>query len=273
MRWENAAREETSMSDRDPGPSPDAPDSSGPSRLDSYGRIARHQTERGDVGGVPTWPITTPDPTAGNVPPPVGLNWGTVADRLGVDRRILQHEGCIVLAGEYFTEAGNFLEPASLEAHQVDVGDIALRHGYFLGALTLGDFHIWLRPGDSPSVRHPVIPSPPKGPMIGLFADTRDAARAKRKIVQGALGSGVSLQDGPLGVELRVERAEVGGRIATVICGHAGAVIAIDGSPIVAADDARAAPATGPSHRDLSRDAPRAGTGVTGETEGEPAGG
>lgn len=241
-----------------------------PNRLDSFGRIARHQTERGDVGGVPTWPISTPDPTGGSVPPPVGLNWGTVAGRLGVDRRILQHEGCIVLAGEYFLEGGYFLDPATLEARQVDVGDIVLKHGYFLGTLTISDFQLRMTQlSDAPAVLHPVIPSPPKGRMIGLFTDPRDAQRARRKIVQGGTAGGVSLQDGPLGIELHVERPELAGRVASVICAHAGAVIAIDGTPIADLENAEAPPTTGPANRDLSVDARRAGTGVTGETEGE----
>jgi len=244
-----------------------AHEASGP--LDVAGRVASHQTERGDVAGVPTWPIPTPNPMGRSAAPPVGLSWTTVVERLGIDPRVLQHEGAIVLAGEYFAESGYFLSPPSLQARRVDVGDIALRHGYFIGSLTAGQFHLRMPAGGGGrSALHPVIPSPPRGALIGLFTDPGDAERAKRKIVQGALGSGVAIQRGPLGVELRVERADLPGRVATVICAHAGAVISIGGTPVAPVEEAHGAPATGPADRNMAVDAQRAGTGVTGETEG-----
>src|SRR4051794_35197513 len=108
------------------------------SHLSGEGQSADEQTRVGDSPGSPTWPI--PAEREPSLPPPVGLNWRSVAQHFGVDLQMLGHEGLIVLAGQYFPEAGFFIDPESFNAQHVDVGDIALRHGYFIGNLTAREF-------------------------------------------------------------------------------------------------------------------------------------
>lgn len=182
-----------------------------------------------DTPGAPSWPMPSTG-IMGEAPiPPVGLNWGAVADQIGADRRVLEHDGQIVLTGEYFPEAGFFINPQTFDARHVDVGDMALRSGYFLGDLSVSEFHIQVPIG--PAFRligKPVI-VPQDGPVIALFATQMEADRARRKILQGSLGSGISSEAGPLGVELRVARPELTGRVATVIASQGGAVVSVAG--------------------------------------------
>src|SRR5207302_1444236 len=161
-----------------------------------------------DIPGAPTWPIPPTD-TRPIVTPPVGLNWAAVAQRFGIDERVLRHGGSIVLTGEYFPEGGFAIDPATMRARRVDVLDMALAPVYFLGKLMASEFHIRLPmepPGEQ--VRNPVVREA-SGPIVGLFPDEDRAGVARREILQGSLGSGVSIQAGPLGIELRVSRPEL----------------------------------------------------------------
>lgn len=233
--------------------------------LETEGAIARDDMALEDVPGSPTWPIPTPGapPPA---PPPVGLNWGAVAERLGVDRRVVQHDGQIILAGEYFPEAGYVIDPGSMTARFVDVGELALRAGYFLGELTLREFKVDLPlERDWNEVQDPVVPVAGAGPIIGLFADETDAARAKDRILRGSLGAGIAMRHGPLGVELEVAQAERGGEVASIMASNEGAVISISGVPTT--PPANGPMATGPAIVGEQADAYRPGTGVAGDSQ------
>lgn len=231
--------------------------------------IAEEQDSRvTDTLGAPTWPIVTPDSSSVAAPPPVGLNWGAVAERLGVDRRVLQHDGQIILRGEYFPESGYFIDPSTLLARFVDVGEIALAHGYFIGELTMNEFGIKpeLAPQE-PGLSHPVIPAPSSAPIIGLFADERGAGRARDRILRGSIGAELSSEVGPLGVELRVGRSERGGAVATVIAAQAGAVISIGGTAVTPSQAGGSPLATGPSMVGEQADTLRGGTGVASDSQ------
>jgi hypothetical protein len=204
----------------------------------------------------------TPGPSA----PPVGLNWATVAAALGVDERVLRHDGQIILPGEYFPEEGFFIDTGSFRARHVDVGDIALKPGYFLSDLSMSEFGIRVPIEAEVALRgHPIVPRP-SGSVIGLFADERAARRVKDRIVRGSMGAGVSIETGPLGIELRVEKPELLGRVATIIAAHGGAVTAYGGSPVPAPSSA--APATSSSAVGGHGDAIRGGTGAASDSEG-----
>lgn len=240
--------------------------------LASEGASAAKQTKVGDTAGSPTWPISDESPHP--APPPVGLNWGTVAEGLGVDVRILEHEGLIVLAGEYFPEAGFFIDPQTLDAQHVDVGDSALRHGYFIGNLTAREFKDRLRliaagrPAGLPVMRRQ------GGPIIGLFADELQAKRAKSAVLQGAVGAGIRSEAGPIGVELRVERPMQPGAVASLIASHGGAVISIGGAT-VAGERTSGALSTAPSLPAAEADSTRRGTGSASDSQAastEPGG-
>lgn len=182
-----------------------------------------------DTPGAPSWPMPSTGTANEAAVPPVGLNWGVVAAQLGVERRVLEHEGQIVLPGEYFPEAGFFIDPGTFDARHVDVGDIALRSGYFLGDITISEFRVQLTIGPGAARRGKPIVVPQTGPIIGLFTTQLEADRAKRKIIQASLGSGIVTQPGPLGVELRVARPETSGGVATVIAAQGGAVLSVAG--------------------------------------------
>jgi hypothetical protein len=196
------------------------------------GLMEQGDSSVGDRPGAPTWPIPTPTSADEPAPPPVGLNWQVLAERLAVDRRVLEHDGVIVLAGEYFPEEGFFFDPSTLTAQPADVGDIALQHGYFLGDLAIRDFRVRIPLGRPTRLHgHPIIRHE-AGTIIGLFPSEIETRRARQQILQGSLGSGLSQEAGPLGVELRVEHPELPGRVATVIAANGGAVISVSGKPV-----------------------------------------
>lgn len=233
-------------------------------RLRADDLAATEQTTVGDTPGSPTWPITaggTPP-----IPPPVGLNWLTVAERFAMDVELLEHEGLIVLAGEYFPAAGVFIDPDAFTVQHVDVGDMALRHGYFIGNITIRDFSEGV-PAPLPRSRSglPVIRAE-GGPIIGLFPSSQQAARARSAILQGAVGAGVRSEEGPLGVELRVERPELPGIVATVIATNGGAVISIGNRPVAGARESGPM-STAPAMRAEEADTFRPGTGATSDSE------
>jgi hypothetical protein len=209
-----------------PGSPQDASDSA-----DIESRLAEQDSSIEDVPGAPTWPIQEAESDATSEAPPVGLNWAAVSAHLGVDQRVLAHDGMIVVAGEYFPEKGFFIDPASMEALHVHQGDMAMSHGYFLGEVTLNQFGVSLpveaRPADSRLV---VVPHE-TGPVIGLFADRSDADRARNKIMRTSLGTDLGIEDGPLGSQLRVGNPQLPGRVATVMTSFGGAIVSIAGKP------------------------------------------
>jgi hypothetical protein len=195
------------------------------------------------------------------------MNWGGVGKRLGIDLRLLSRDGAIVLAGEYFPESGYVIDPATLAARFADVGEIALRNCFFLGELAMREFRVHIPVEQASGVAsHPVIPSGWHSSVIGLFADETQAKRAKQRLLDGSLGSGLALQEGPLGIELRVERPLLGGRVASVIAGHGGAVISVDGVPLTPVE-AGGPDATGPSIVGEQADASRRGIGVASDSQ------
>ena len=236
--------------------------------LDVAGSMQSVESRRGDVAGAPTWPIVAAEaPAQGGAP--VGLNWQFVAQALDVDVRVLRHDGLIIVAGDYFPSPGYFFDPQSLDARVVDVGDIALITGYFIGSATLREFTISLPSGqDGRSQLRCVIPSPGSGQVIGIFVERLDANRAMRRIIRGALGAGVVIEEGPLGFELRVKRPHEAGRVASVMASHGGGVIAIDGSPVMTGPSSGGISATSHGGMRYPGDARRAGTGVTGGSSG-----
>ena len=126
--------------------SDDAQSARSTSSLDDQSAAVSRQTSRGSVPGAPTWPEVGPD-SLGSMPTlAVGLNWQTVAEALDLDRRVLQHDGLILVAGEYFPAPGYFFDPGTLRPRRVGVGDVALVHGYFIGQATLRQFNLDLDP-------------------------------------------------------------------------------------------------------------------------------
>lgn len=218
MSWEDTIKEME--------PTPDA------SHLDAESEAASKESSLGDVPGSPTWPITE---EASVTPPPVGLNWQAVSARLGMDLRILEHEGQIVLKGEYFPSDGFFIDPDGFAVLSVGVGDKAPRHGYFLGRLTVRDLSERLAPAMPETRGGLAITRESRGPIIGLFPSEQQAKRARNAILQGAVGAGLRSDPGPLGIELRVERPEQPGMVATLIAANGGAVTSIAGQSITGA--------------------------------------
>ena len=193
---------------------------------------AERQSARGDVPGTPSWPIISPTTFTDPVSPPVGLSWTLVSERTGIDVRILEHDGSIVLAGEYVPAPGFVVDPVSFLARSAHIGDRVLYHSYFVGELTASEFGLKLSVDpDSGSVPNAVVRTA-SAPVIGLFKDSADAERARRQVMEGSVGYGVSVQRGPLGTELRIARTENPGRAATVIACHHGAVISVGGEPL-----------------------------------------
>lgn len=200
---------------------------------------ASRETTVGSTPGSPTWPIVGESPPA--TPPPVGLNWGTVAERFGMDLRVLQHEGLIVLRGEYVPAAGYFIDPDTFVVQHVDVGGTAPRHGYFVGDTTASEFSEHLATNPPEAVMGLPVRRTEGGPIIGLFSSEQQAERARSAVMQGALGAGVRCEAGPLGIELRVERTALPGTIASLIAGQGGAVISVAGRPVAGSRDAGSA--------------------------------
>jgi hypothetical protein len=207
-------------------PTPDA------SHLDAESDAASRESSLADVPGSPTWPITEEAPA---IPPPVGLNWQAVSARLGMDLRILEHEGQIVLEGESSPSDGFFIDPDSFAVISVGVGDKVPRHGYFLGRLTVRGLSERLAPTIPETGAGLAITRELRGPVIGLFASEQQAKRARTAILQGSMGAGLRLEPGPLGIELRVARPEQLGMVATLIAANGGAVISIAGKSIAGA--------------------------------------
>jgi hypothetical protein len=149
----------------------------------------------------------------------------------------------------------------------VDVGDVALRHGYFLGNITARDFSEWFRlaPDGGTVAGLPVVRSE-SGPIIGLFRDELSAKRASSVVLQGSLGSGIRLERGPLGSELTVGRAEQPGAVATAIAALGGAVISIGGRPVGTRSE-RGPLTTAPPLPSPEGDRWRPGTGATSDSQ------
>jgi hypothetical protein len=212
-----------------------------PDELGLRAGSAETESRVGDNPGDPTWPITATDMQAEG-PPPVGINWGRVSQQLGIPLQVLEHNGSIVLAGEYVPSRGYFIDAASFRGRNVQPDDMAYSHGYFLGEIAARGGRDQLPGGlEWGGNLHPVVPGRKKGPIIGLFRGQQDAERARSRIVQGSIGSATSVVKGPLGVELRVERPVLGGRVASVMAGHGGAIISIGGEEVATAERAASA--------------------------------
>jgi hypothetical protein len=204
----------------------------GPDELQGESEAAEYQTARGDVRGAPSWPIAPSTMVEDAAPPPVGLNWTPVAEKLSVDLEILEHDGCIVLAGEYVPAPGFVIDPTTFLARSARIGDRVLYHSYFIGELSANEFRLkFAVDPDSGSVPNAVVRTA-SGPIIGLFADSLDAERARRQLMEASMAYGVSMQQGPLGTELRVARTENAGGVATVMASHHGAVISVGGESL-----------------------------------------
>jgi hypothetical protein len=204
----------------------------GRTHLLTESEVAEHQSARGDVPGIPSWPIISPTTLSDAAPPPVGLSWTLVSERTGVDIRILEHDGSIVLGGEYVPAPGFVIDPVTFLARSAHIGDRVLYHSYFIGELTASEFGLRLSlDPDSGSVPNAVVRTA-SAPVIGLFQERTDAERARRQVMEGSVGYGLSLLEGPLGVELRIARTENAGRAATVIACHHGAVISVGGEAL-----------------------------------------
>ncbi|HZU14601.1 MAG TPA: hypothetical protein VFB58_17320 [Chloroflexota bacterium] len=228
-------------------------------RLDAEAEFAREDTRVADTPGSPTWPV---ERSSGPAIPPVGLNWLTVAQRLRADADILRHEGQIVVAGEYFPAAGFYIDPATFRAQHVDVGDIALRHGYFLGDLSAREFREWFELSREWGRGGRVVVKRESAPIDGLFLDETAAQRAKSAILQGAVGAGIRLEPGPGGILLRVARSVRPGQAATLIAANGGAVVAIAGQQVETGP-----PTTAPSLPAAEGDSWRPGTGAASDSE------
>jgi hypothetical protein len=212
--------------DRDPVADP------GRGHLLTESEVAEHQLARGDVPGIPSWPIISPTTLTEALPPPVGMNWTLVSERTGVDVRILEHDGSIVLAGEYVPAPGFVIDTVTFLARSAHIGDRVLYHSYFIGELTASEYGLKLSlDPDSGSVPNAVVRTA-SAPVIGLFTYMADADRARRQVMEGSVGYGLYVQEGPLGTELRIARTENAGRAATVIACHHGAVISVGGEAL-----------------------------------------
>src|SRR5438105_296317 len=55
----------------------------------AFGENEKHESAMEDVPPAPTWPLQVPDPAAEQAAPPVGMNWGAVAEQLGIELRAL----------------------------------------------------------------------------------------------------------------------------------------------------------------------------------------
>lgn len=200
--------------------------------LQDQSETGHMQSARDDVPGSPSWPTVAASTAGDAAPPPVGMNWTRVAERTGVDARILEHDGSIVLAGEYVPAPGFAIDPTTFLARSARIGDRVLYHSYFIGELSASEFGLTLAiDPDSGSVPNAVVRTA-AAPIIGLFRESVDAERARRQIMEGSVGYGVSVQAGPLGTELRVARTENAGRVATLMASHHGAIISVGGESL-----------------------------------------
>ncbi len=179
-----------------------------------------------------TWPDRDPAASQDAVAPPVGLNWTVVAEKTGIDVRVLEHDAAIVLAGAYVPAPGFVIDPVTFLARSARIGARVLRHSYFVGELTASEFHVALPlDPDIGSVPNAVVRTA-SAPVIGLFASPLDAERARRHIIEGSTGYGVTSVESALGTELHVARTDDPSRVATVIAGNHGAVISVGGEAL-----------------------------------------
>jgi hypothetical protein len=115
----------------------------------------------------------------------------------------------------------------------VFVGQRVIRGGYVIGRLAAQELRSKLElTSETSRPTGRVIARRAGGPVIGLFRTRRQAEKCHDAILSGSIGSGVSLQDGPLGSELHVTEVESAGAVATCVAAHAGAVISIGGHPV-----------------------------------------
>lgn len=225
---------------------------------------AQRQTARGDVRGGETWPMVEAASMGAPSAPPVGLSWTVPAGRLGVDPDVLRHDGSIILIGDTFPEAGYFFDPERLSAQRVDVGQRALSRGYFLGRSTVDTLALAFEMEFIPLQADNAVRWEDSGPVIALFADRAAAERGRDLVLRGSLGAAIDLADGPLGTEVTVRVAGLPGRVATALASMGGAIIAVSGTPV--RDDLTPAYVSGAAIGE--GDAPRGGTGVTGDVPG-----
>src|SRR5579875_248644 len=137
--------------------------------LNEQGEEASIEHRVEDVPGSPTWPNVLPPSTLTGTPT-AGLNWQVVADSIGIDARLAKHDGSIVVPGDYFIEAGYMIDPRTMRGRHVDVGDRALRPGYFLSDLTVSEFRLSIPINVQPA-RSLAAPRPIGGSIYGLFVD------------------------------------------------------------------------------------------------------
>lgn len=227
-------------------------------------REAQRESSRGDVPGGETWPMVEAASMGTAPAPPVGLSWTSAARELNANVDVLRHDGTLILIGDTFPEDGYFVDPNSFRAQRVDVGQRALGRGYFLGRLVVGRFGIELRLDDGPNVVENATVRQDHAPLIALFSDRAAAERGQELVLRGSLGSGVTVEDGPLGAEVTVAVSDLPSRAATALASVGGAIISIGGRPVGASD----APARATGGVGGPGDAPRAGIGVNQDVPG-----
>ncbi|HLJ68013.1 MAG TPA: hypothetical protein VKX16_11700 [Chloroflexota bacterium] len=231
--------------------------------LESESQAQRRESSLGNVHGSPTWPVAAESATSAAGSPGPGLSWAAVAGRIGVDYAVLAHDGAIVFPGEFFPEAGYFLDPVTFEARYVDVGDTALAPGYFLGALTIREFHITLPTiTDGAAAEHPIAPAG-AGPITARFATDESAERARDELLRASLASEVQTRRSDGRVEVSVGSAGLPGRVATVLARHGGTITSVTTAP---AADRGPARVTASAPQREHGDAARGGTGATGDS-------
>lgn len=234
---------------------------------DEASRAAADEQAIEDVPGAPTWPIRDPETPYGFPAAPVGLNWESVADALRVDRAVLEHDGILLLPGEYFPESGYFLDPVTFRAVHVDVGDMAVRPGYFLSNLVVSEQNLRLPTADSVVLLQNPIVAPLTGPVTALFIDPINAERARRLALRSSLASGARIVPSGDAVELRIETPELPGRVATLLASLGGSVITVGQRPVVLREETGPM-ATRSTITSYTGDARRGGTGVTSGSPG-----
>lgn len=232
------------------------------SREESLSVEASQESSIEDVPGAPTWPILPPSAPRGTPAFAVGLNWQSPATGLGIDRIVLEHDGIIVMPGEYFPESGYALDPITLGARHVDVGDVALRPVYFLGNIVTSGRNLRLTLAPPMAVVENAIVPRVVGDLVAVFPDPVAAERASRLLMRASLAASVSRVATRDSVEVRVKKPELYGRVATLLASMGGAVVSVGEHPVLMSAD------TGPlaartSGTSYTGDGRRGGTGVT----------